>query len=279
MNDEAQGPIGQYLKDVARYPLLKADEEVELAKRIEKGDKEARDRLILSNLRLVISIARRYQGRGLELEDLIGEGHRGLIRAVEKFDWRKGFKFSTYATWWIRQAVTRAIADYGRTIRIPVHMIEIINKMAGAERELRDKLQREPTDKELAKATGLSLERIEQLKRIRQDVLSLEQPVGDEEEGATLGDLVANQDVAPPEESAAGRLMREDVHKMLAVLSPREQKVIKMRYGMEDGRPRTLEEVGRELGVTRERIRQIEARATEKLRSDEAVSKLREYIR
>ncbi len=279
MDEETFGPLGLYLKDVARYPLLKAEEEVELAKKAEKGDEETRERLILSNLRLVISIARRYQGRGLDLEDLIGEGHRGLIRAVEKFDWRKGYKFSTYATWWIRQAITRAIADYARTIRIPVHVIETLNKLSAAEQKLREELQRDPTNEELAKATDLSVARIDQLHKIRQDVISLETPIGDEEEGATLGDMIANQDTPTPQEATTKTLLREDVRRMLAVLNPREQKVIAMRYGLENGRPRTLEEVGQELGVTRERIRQIEAKATDKLRQDENVAQLREYVR
>lgn len=279
MEEEAYGPLGLYLKDVARYPLLKADEEVKLAKRAEKGNQAARERLILSNLRLVISIARRYQGRGLDLEDLIGEGHRGLIRAVEKFDWRKGYKFSTYATWWIRQAISRAIADYARTIRIPVHVIETLNKLAAAEQKLREELQRDPTNEELAKMTDMDVGRIEQLQKIRQDVISLETPIGDEEGSTTLGDLVSDQDTATPQEATTASLLRDDVRKMLEVLNPREQRVISMRYGLDNGRPRTLEEVGQELGVTRERIRQIEVRATDKLRHDETVARLREYVR
>lgn len=271
--------VSMLLRTASRYPLLTAEEEVELAKQAEAGDQEAKDKLILSNLRLVVSIARRYQGRGLELEDLVGEGQRGLIRAVDKFDWRKGFKFSTYATWWIRQAVTRAIADSARTIRIPVHMVENINKISQAEQRLRDKLHRDPTTREVADEAGMSLERVKHIFDIRRDVISLETPVGDEQEGTTLSDFISNQDAHQPEEAAAERLMREEARQALSILDPRERRIIALRYGLENGRPRTLEEVGREFGVTRERVRQIENRAAEKLRRSQEVSRLREYLR
>lgn len=267
-----------YMKDVARYPLLTGSEEVELAKRAEQGDKAAKDRLILSNLRLVVSIARRYQYRGLDLEDLIGEGHKGLIRAVEKFDWRRGFKFSTYATAWIHQAIRRSIADLARTIRIPVHMVEMINKLARSEEHLREELHRDPTRRELAEDTGFSMEQINFMQRVRLDILSLEMPVGESEE-ATLGDFVEDQAVESPEDQVANLLMKQDVESALSILSPREAKIIKLRYGVEDGIPRTLEEVGREFGVSRERIRQLEARAISKLRQSKNFAKLRDYLK
>lgn len=269
-------PIASLIRTSANYPLLSAEEEIELAKRIEKDDQEAKDKLILSNLRLVISIARKYQGRGLDLEDLIGEGQRGLIRAAEKYEWRKGFRFSTYATWWIRQAITRAIADSARTIRIPVHMVDVINRVAQAEQRLRDQLLREPTDDELAKEAGISLTQLRNIYRIRQDVVSLETPIGSDE-GVILGDLIANHEGSRPEEKATENLMREDVTKALNILDPRERRIISLRYGLGGQKPKTLEEVGREFGITRERVRQIEHKATDKLR--EHMSALREYVR
>jgi RNA polymerase primary sigma factor len=277
--DDSQDTVAWYLTTVSRYPLLTAEQELDVAKRVEHGDNEAKDTLILSNLRLVVSIARRYQGRGMDLEDLIGEGHKGLIRAVEKFDWHKGFKFSTYATWWIRQAITRAIADHGRTIRIPVHLVETINKLTQTERRLREKLHRDPTESELADELSFKPEKIQHLQQLRQDVVSLETPVGDEEEGTTLEDLIAANEVESPEEKTAESLLKQDVRNVLRVLSPREAKVISLRYGLDNGSPRTLENVGRLIGVTRERVRQIEVRATEKLRNNTEVLKLQEYLR
>lgn len=272
-------PVSALLREAAHYPLLTADEEVALAKRIEKGDQPAKDRLILSNLRLVVSIAKRYQSRGLDLEDLVGEGQRGLIRAAEKYDWRKGFRFSTYATWWIRQAISRAIADTARTIRLPVHLIEQISKVSQARQTLRERLHHEPSDIEVAKEAGMTPEQIAHITKTSQDVVSLETPIGQDDGETTLGEVVVNHDAPKPEDVATERIMREDVRRALSILDPREQRIISLRYGLENGKPRTLEEVGRIFGVTRERIRQIEQRATAKLRTNPTVLHLREYVR
>jgi RNA polymerase primary sigma factor len=254
-----------FLNEVGRYPLLSAAEEVELAKRVERGDREAKDRMINSNLRLVISIAKRYQGHDLPLLDLIQEGIIGLIRAVEKFDWRKGFKFSTYATWWIRQAVQRGVANKSRTIRIPVHISEREQKLARAERELRGRLARDPTDEEVAALAKLPVEQLEQVRRAARAVTSLDRPVG-EEGDASFGDLIANEDAPPPEEEVRVTLGRDALHRALAELPEREREVLKLRYGLNgDVDPASLEEIGRQLGITRERVRQIEADALEKL--------------
>jgi RNA polymerase primary sigma factor len=270
-------PVRMYLKEIGRVPLLTAEEEVELAKGIEQGDEVARRRLTEANLRLVVSIAKKYVGRGMLFLDLIQEGNLGLIKAVEKFDYRKGFKFSTYATWWIRQSITRAIADQARTIRIPVHMVETINKLIRASRQLLQELGREPTPEEIASEMDLDVEKVREIMKIAQEPVSLETPIG-EEEDSHLGDFIEDQDALAPAESASAILLREQLESILDTLSEREQKVLKLRFGLEDGRTRTLEEVGRVFGVTRERIRQIEAKALRKLRHPSRSKKLKDYL-
>jgi len=278
LGDIYDDSIQMYLREIGKTPLLKGPEEIELAKRIVKGDVSARKKLIEANLRLVVSIAKKYMGRNLGLLDLIQEGNLGLFRAVEKFDWRKGFKFSTYATWWIRQAITRALADQSRTIRIPVHMVETLNKYAQAERQLVQDLGREPLPEEIAAEMGIEVEKVYQLKKISQETVSIDTPVGDrDEEDSYLGDFIEDQDSVTPSETAGRQLLREYVQAIMKDLDPREQKILKMRFGLEDGVTHTLEEVGKEFGVTRERIRQIEAKALEKIKEHYNISKLRDY--
>jgi RNA polymerase primary sigma factor len=266
-----------YLREIGKIPLLTPEEEVELAKRIEAGDLEAKKKLMAANLRLVVSIAKKYIGRGMLFLDLIQEGNLGLSRAVEKFDYRKGFKFSTYATWWIRQAITRAIADQARTIRIPVHMVETINKLIRVSRQLVQKLGREPTAEEIAKEMGIDAERVAEIQRIAQEPVSLETPIG-EEEDSQLGDFLEDKELLSPDDAAANQLLREELENMIDELAPREREVLRLRFGLEDGHPYTLEEVGRRFGVTRERIRQIEAKALRKLRHPSRSKKLRDFI-
>lgn len=275
--DIAEDSVRMYLREIGRIPLIDAAEEIRLAKRIEAGDEVAKKKLTEANLRLVVSIAKKYIGRGLSLLDLIQEGNTGLLRAVEKFDWRKGYKFSTYATWWIRQAITRAIADQARTIRIPVHMVETINKLAKAQRQLVQDLGREPLPEEIAAETGIDVAKVEHILKISQDIVSLETPVG--EEDSQLADFIEDKDTLSPEEVAIYELMKGHIKESLQFLSPREQKILKMRFGLETGRTHTLEEVGQEFGVTRERIRQIEAKALQKLKKHEEVKKLIDYLR
>lgn len=270
-------PVRMYLKEIGRIPLLTPEEEVELAKRMEAGDEEAKKRLIESNLRLVVSIAKRYVGRGMLFLDLIQEGNMGLIKAVEKFDYRKGYKLSTYATWWIRQAITRAIADQARTIRIPVHMVETINKLVRTSRHLLQQLGREPTPEEIAEEMGISADKVREILKVAQEPVSLETPIG-EEEDSHLGDFIEDQDAPAPADAASFLLLREQIEEVLDTLNPREQKVLRLRFGLDDGRARTLEEVGREFGVTRERIRQIEAKALRKLRHPVRSKKLKDYL-
>lgn len=270
-------PVRMYLKEIGRVPFLTPEEEIELAKRREKGDEEAKRRLIEANLRLVVSIAKRYVGRGLLFLDLIQEGNLGLIKAVEKFDWRKGYKFSTYATWWIRQAITRAIADQARTIRIPVHMVETINKLIKIQRQLVQELGREPTPEEIAEAMEVPVERVREIMKIAQEPISLETPIG-EEEDSHLGDFIEDEEAQAPAEAASQALLREQLEEVLETLTPRERRVLRLRFGLEDGRARTLEEVGQEFGVTRERIRQIEAKALRKLRHPSRSKKLKDYL-
>jgi RNA polymerase primary sigma factor len=278
LGDIYDDSIQMYLREIGKTPLLKGVEEVELAKRIAKGDVAARKRLIEANLRLVVSIAKKYMGRNLGLLDLIQEGNLGLFRAVEKFDWRKGYKFSTYATWWIRQAITRALADQSRTIRIPVHMVETLNKYAQAERQLVQDLGREPLPEEIAAEMGIDVEKVYQLKKISQETVSIDTPVGDsDEEDSYLGDFIEDPDTVTPSETAGRQILREYVQGVLKDLDPREQKILKMRFGLEDGVTHTLEEVGKEFGVTRERIRQIEAKALERIKDHQNISKLRDY--
>ena len=272
-----EDPVRMYLKEIGKVPLLSADEEIELAKRMENGDIEAKKRLAEANLRLVVSIAKRYVGRGMLFLDLIQEGNLGLIKAVEKFDYRKGYKFSTYATWWIRQAITRAIADQARTIRIPVHMVETINKLIRVQRQLLQELGREPSLEEVAKEMNLPLERVREIQKISQEPVSLETPIG-EEEDSHLGDFIQDDHVPVPAEAAAFTLLREQLGDVLGTLTEREQKVLSLRFGLEDGRARTLEEVGKEFNVTRERIRQIEAKALRKLRHPSRSRKLKDYL-
>ncbi len=270
-------PVRMYFKEIGKVPLLSAEEERDLAIRIEQGDEDAKKKLCESNLRLVVSIARRYLNRGLSFLDLIQEGNLGLIKAVEKFDYTKGYKFSTYATWWIRQAITRSIADQARTIRIPVHMVETINKLIRISRQLLQEYGREPTSEEIAKEMGISVEKVREIKKISQDPVSLETPIG-EEEDSHLGDFIPDEDIPSPVEAAAYSMLQKQLREVLDTLSEREKKVLILRFGLDDGRPRTLEEVGREFNVTRERIRQIEAKALRKLRHPSRSKKLRDYL-
>ena len=272
-----EDPVRMYLKEIGKVPLLSAEEEIEYAKRMEQGDEEAKKRLAEANLRLVVSIAKRYVGRGMLFLDLIQEGNLGLIKAVEKFDYRKGYKFSTYATWWIRQAITRAIADQARTIRIPVHMVETINKLIRVSRQLLQELGRDPKPEEIAKEMEMSEEKVREIMKIAQDPVSLETPIG-EEEDSHLGDFIPDEDALAPAEAAAYSLLKDQIEEVLGSLNEREQKVLKLRFGLEDGRARTLEEVGKEFDVTRERIRQIEAKALRKLRHPSRSKKLRDYL-
>ncbi|HIV81021.1 MAG TPA: RNA polymerase sigma factor RpoD [Candidatus Avanaerovorax faecigallinarum] len=270
-------PVRMYLKEIGKVPLLSAEEEIELAKRMENGDEEAKKRLCEANLRLVVSIAKRYVGRGMLFLDLIQEGNLGLIKAVDKFDYRKGYKFSTYATWWIRQAITRSIADQARTIRIPVHMVETINKLIRVSRQLLQTYGREPSPEEIAKEMGISVDKVREIQKIAQEPVSLETPIG-EEEDSHLGDFIPDEDVPAPAEAAAFSMLKEQLVEVLDTLTERERKVLKLRFGLEDGRSRTLEEVGKEFDVTRERIRQIEAKALRKLRHPSRSKKLKDYL-
>jgi len=272
-----EDPVRMYLKEIGKVPLLSAEEEIELAKRMELGDEEAKKRLAEANLRLVVSIAKRYVGRGMLFLDLIQEGNLGLIKAVEKFDYRKGYKFSTYATWWIRQAITRAIADQARTIRIPVHMVETINKLIRVSRQLLQELGREPSPEEIAEEMKLPVERVREILKISQEPVSLETPIG-EEEDSHLGDFIQDDNVPVPSDAAAFTLLKEQLVEVLSTLTDREQKVLRLRFGLDDGRARTLEEVGKEFNVTRERIRQIEAKALRKLRHPSRSRKLKDYL-
>ena len=270
-------PVRMYLKEMGKVPLLTADEEIEIARRVENGDESAREKLAEANLRLVVSIAKRYVGRGMLFLDLIQEGNLGLIKAVEKFDYTKGYKFSTYATWWIRQAITRAIADQARTIRIPVHMVETIHKLSRVKRQLVQTLGRDPSIDEIAEAMDVSIDRVREIIKIAQDPVSLETPIG-EEEDSHLGDFIPDDDIPLPSDAAAATLLREQLMQVLSSLTPREEKVLRLRFGIDDGRQRTLEEVGKEFNVTRERIRQIEAKALRKLRHPTRSRKLRDYL-
>ena len=270
-------PVRMYLKEIGKVPLLTADEEIELAKRMEQGDEEAKRKLAEANLRLVVSIAKRYVGRGMLFLDLIQEGNLGLIKAVEKFDYRKGYKFSTYATWWIRQAITRAIADQARTIRIPVHMVETINKLIRVSRQLLQEYGREPQPEEIAAEMGISEEKVREIIKIAQEPVSLETPIG-EEEDSHLGDFIPDDEAPAPDEAAAFTLLREQLMGVLSTLTPREEKVLRLRFGLDDGRARTLEEVGKEFKVTRERIRQIEAKALRKIRHPSRSKKLKDFL-
>lgn len=279
LDDIADDSVRLYLREIGKIPLLKADEELELAQRVVAGDLRAKDQMAEANMRLVVSIAKRYVGRGLDLLDLIQEGNTGLLRAVEKFDPDKGFKFSTYATWWIRQAITRAIADQARTIRIPVHMVETINKLLRTQRRLTQELNREPTNEEIAKELEMDVEKVEHIMKIKQDISSLDASVRDDEEDSVLGDFIEDEDTVTPEESATSQLLKEHVKEMLGALTEREQKILKLRFGLEDGKSHTLEEVGQEFMVTRERIRQIEAKALAKLRKHRDSRKLHDYIK
>ncbi|MBR2741739.1 RNA polymerase sigma factor RpoD [Candidatus Saccharibacteria bacterium] len=277
----ADDSVRLYLREIGKIPLLTPEEEADLAQRIVKGDKKAKDKMVESNMRLVVSIAKRYGGRGLDFLDLIQEGNTGLLRAVEKFDPEKGFKFSTYATWWVRQAITRAIADQARTIRIPVHMVETINKVLRTTRKLTAELNREPTNEEIAKELDMEPEKIDYVMRIKQDIASLDASIGREgdDEDSVLGDFVEDEERDSPEESAANQILKEQLSEIIATLTDREQKIIRLRFGIGGGRPHTLEEVGAEFDVTRERIRQIEAKALSKLRKNKDTKKLHEYLR
>ncbi len=272
-----EDPVRMYLKEIGKVPLLTADEEIELAMKMEEGDEDAKKKLAEANLRLVVSIAKRYVGRGMLFLDLIQEGNMGLIKAVEKFDYRKGYKFSTYATWWIRQAITRAIADQARTIRIPVHMVETINKLTRVSRSLLQELGREPTPEEIAEEMDISVERVREIQKISQEPVSLETPIG-EEEDSHLGDFLPDDDVPAPAEAAASMILKEQINEVLDTLTEREQKVLRLRFGLDDGHARTLEEVGKTFNVTRERIRQIEAKALRKLKKPSRANKLREFL-
>ena len=270
-------PVKMYLKDIGRVPLLTAEEEIDLAKRMQENDQAAKKRLCEANLRLVVSIAKRYVGRGMLFLDLIQEGNMGLMKAVEKFDYQKGFKFSTYATWWIRQSITRAIADQARTIRIPVHMVETINKLTRVQRMLLQDLGREPTPAEIAEKMGVTEDRVREIQKIAQDPVSLETPIG-EEEDSHLGDFIEDEKTATPSESVASTMLKEQLMDILGTLTPREERVLQLRYGIKDGKPRTLEEVGKEFNVTRERIRQIEAKALRKLRHPSRSKRLKDFL-
>ena len=279
MDDIADDSVRLYLREIGKIPLLTSEEELALAKRVVEGDRRAKDKMAEANMRLVVSIAKRYSGRGLDFLDLIQEGNTGLLRAVEKFDPDKGFKFSTYATWWIRQAITRAIADQARTIRIPVHMVETSNKLLRTQRRMTQELNREPTIEELAKELDMEPDKIEYVMKIKQDITSLDGAVGrDDDEDSVLGDFIEDEDSATPEESASVQLLKEQVQAALGALSDREQKIIRMRFGLDNGKSHTLEEVGQEFAVTRERIRQIEAKALAKLRKHKDAKKLHEYL-
>jgi RNA polymerase primary sigma factor len=278
-DDVADDSVRLYLREIGKIPLLSAEEELTLAKRVVAGDKKAKDEMAEANMRLVVSIAKRYVGRGLDLLDLIQEGNTGLLRAVEKFDPDKGFKFSTYATWWIRQAITRAIADQARTIRIPVHMVETINKLLRTQRRLTQELNREPTNEEIANEMEIDVDKVEHIMKIKQDISSLDASIRDDEEDSVLADFIEDEDTVSPEESATGQLLKEQVKDMLSALTEREQKILKLRFGLEDGKSHTLEEVGQEFSVTRERIRQIEAKALAKLRKHRDAKKLHDYIK
>ena len=279
LDDIADDSVRLYLREIGKIPLLNSEEELALAQRVVAGEKEAKDKMAEANMRLVVSIAKRYVGRGLDLLDLIQEGNTGLLRAVEKFDPDKGFKFSTYATWWIRQAITRAIADQARVIRIPVHMVETINKLLRTQRRLTQELNREPTNEEIAKEMEIDVDKVEHIMKIKQDIHSLDQSVRDDEEDSVLGDFIEDEDTVSPEESATTQLLKEHVKDMLGSLTEREQKILKLRFGLEDGKSHTLEEVGQEFSVTRERIRQIEAKALAKLRKHKDAKKLHDYIK
>ena len=276
-NVNIEDHVRMYLKEIGKVPLLSSDEEIELAKRMEKGDMAAKSRLAEANLRLVVSIAKRYVGRGMQLLDLIQEGNLGLMKSVEKFDYKKGYKFSTYATWWIRQAITRAIADQARTIRIPVHMVETINKLLRVSRQLLQELGREPTNEEIAERMDIPVSRVREILKISQDPVSLETPIG-EEEDSHLGDFIKDENITAPADAAAFVLLKEQLNEVLYTLTDREQEVLKLRFGLEDGRARTLEEVGKEFNVTRERIRQIEAKALRKLRHPSRSRKLKDFL-
>jgi RNA polymerase primary sigma factor len=279
LDDIADDSVRLYLREIGKIPLLNAEQELALAQRVVAGEKEAKDQMAEANLRLVVSIAKRYVGRGLDLLDLIEEGNTGLLRAVEKFDPDKGFKFSTYATWWIRQAITRAIADQARTIRIPVHMVETINKLLRTQRRLTQEMNREPTNAEIAKEMEIDEAKVEHIMKIKQDISSLDASIRDDEEESVLADFIEDEDTITPEESATGQLLKEQVKDMLSALTEREQKILKLRFGLEDGKQHTLEEVGQEFSVTRERIRQIEAKALAKLRKHKDARKLHDYIK
>ncbi|MES2971604.1 MAG: RNA polymerase sigma factor RpoD [Patescibacteria group bacterium] len=279
LDDIADDSVRLYLREIGKIPLLTAPEELALANQVVAGDKGAKDKMAEANMRLVVSIAKRYVGRGLDLLDLIQEGNTGLLRAVEKFDPDKGFKFSTYATWWIRQAITRAIADQARTIRIPVHMVETINKLLRTQRRLTQELNREPSNEEIAKEMEIDVDKVEHIMKIKQDISSLDASVRDDEEDSVLADFIEDEDTVSPEESATNQLLKEHVKDMLGALTEREQKILKLRFGLEDGKSHTLEEVGQEFSVTRERIRQIEAKALAKLRKHKDAKKLHDYIK
>jgi RNA polymerase primary sigma factor len=279
LDDISDDSVRLYLREIGKIPLLSNEEELALAQKVKAGDKRAKDHMAEANMRLVVSIAKRYVGRGLDLLDLIQEGNTGLLRAVEKFDPDKGFKFSTYATWWIRQAITRAIADQARTIRIPVHMVETINKLLRTHRRMTQELNREPTNDELAKEMEMEVDKVEHIMKIKQDISSLDAAVRDDEEDSVLGDFIEDEDTESPEEAATNQLLREQVNDVLEALSEREQKILRLRFGLDDGKTHTLEEVGKEFGVTRERIRQIEAKALAKLRKSKESKKFRDYIR
>ncbi len=278
LDDISDDSVRLYLREIGKIPLLTPEEELALARKVTSGSKKAKDQMAEANMRLVVSIAKRYVGRGLDLLDLIQEGNTGLLRAVEKFDPDRGFKFSTYATWWIRQAITRAIADQARTIRIPVHMVETINKLLRTQRRLTQELNREPTNEEIAAAMEMDVDKVEHIMKIKQDISSLDASVRDDEEDSVLGDFIEDEDAKTPTESASEQLLKEQVRKILGSLTEREQKILKLRFGLEDGKSHTLEEVGQEFSVTRERIRQIEAKALAKLRKHKDTRKLHEYL-
>jgi RNA polymerase primary sigma factor len=278
LDDISDDSVRLYLREIGKIPLLTAEEELALAKKVVTGDKRAKDAMAEANMRLVVSIAKRYVGRGLDLLDLIQEGNTGLLRAVEKFDPERGFKFSTYAPWWIRQAITRAIADQARTIRIPVHMVETINKLLRTQRRLTQELNREPTNEEIAAALEIDVDKVEHIMKIKQDISSLDASVRDDEEDSVLGDFIEDEDTKTPTESASEQLLKEQVKQILSTLTEREQKILRLRFGLDDGKSHTLEEVGQEFSVTRERIRQIEAKALAKLRKNKDTRKLHEYL-